>query len=84
MSANDQSSDVTTGCCIGQSWMAADGFGLPKRSRAAAVTALTGFQSAMTRTTVGMRSVGTSALETNASGKRTIRPEPLAPTRAPC
>ncbi len=56
----------------------AEGFGFPKRLRAAAVTALTGFQSAMTRTTVGMRSVGTSALETNASGKRTIRPSPCA------
>jgi hypothetical protein len=27
ISASDQSSDASTGCCIGQTWMSADGLG---------------------------------------------------------
>jgi hypothetical protein len=52
---------------MGQAWMVAEGLGLPHRLRAAAVTALTGFQSAMTLSTAGMRWVGTSPLETMAN-----------------
>ena len=52
--------------------------GSPNRSRAAAVTALTGFQSATVRNTAGMCWVGTSALETKASGKRMTSPTPCA------
>jgi hypothetical protein len=40
-SPNDHTSIAATGCCIGQAWIDADGFGLPNSSRAAAVTALT-------------------------------------------
>ena len=47
-SATDHSSEAATGCCMGQAWMLAEGLGLPHSWRAAAVTALTGFQSAMT------------------------------------
>ena len=54
--------------------MVAEGLGLPRRWRAAAVTALTGFQSAMTLSTAGMRWVGTSPLETMARGNRMTRP----------
>src|SRR5580692_5284952 len=77
-SATDHSSEAATGCCMGQAWMVAEGLGLPHSCRAAEVTALTGFQSAMTRNTVGMRWVGTSALETIARGKRMTRPIPWA------
>src|SRR5262245_62775779 len=78
MSATDHSSDVAIGCCIGQTPTAAEGFGLWKSSRAAAVTALTGFQSAIVRRTDGIRSVGTIALETIARGKTITRPIPCA------
>ena len=52
----------------------ADGFGLSNSCRAAAVTALTGFQSAIVRSTAGMCWVGTSALDTNDSGNSRISP----------
>src|ERR1022692_6378 len=76
--ATDHRSAAVTGCCMGQAWMLADGFGLAQRWRAAAVTALTGFQSAMRRMAAGMCSVGTSALETIARGKRITGPMPWA------
>src|SRR5271155_5433048 len=72
--ATHQSSDASSACCIGQAWMLADGFGLENSSRAAAVTALTGFQSAIVFNAAGMCSVGTSALDTIASGNSTTRP----------
>ena len=59
-------SEAATGCCSGQASIEADGFRLPNSSRAAAATALTGFQSAIVRRISGMRCVGTSVLETNA------------------
>ena len=43
--STDQASDASMGCCIGQAWIDADGFGLCQSWRAPAVTALTGFQS---------------------------------------
>ena len=49
------------GCCIVQAWIDADGLGLSQSWRAAAVTALTGFQSAMACSQPGMCWVGTSA-----------------------
>ena len=52
------------GCCMGHACTNAEGLGLPKSSRAAAVTALTGFQLATARRAAGMWAVGTSALET--------------------
>ncbi len=58
--------------------MEADGFGFCQRVRAAEATALTGFQSAMVRSTGGIRWVGTSALETMARGKRITSPTPWA------
>src|ERR1700735_1203573 len=76
--ATDHSSEAATGGCMGQAWMPAGGLGFLNMSRAAAVTALTGFQLAMNLSTVGMRSVGTRALETMARGKRMTRPTPWA------
>src|ERR1700687_718885 len=70
----DQMRAASTGCCIGQAWMAPEGLGLPHRSRAPAVTALTGFQSAMACSHPGMCCVGTMALDTKASGKSTMKP----------
>src|SRR5690349_15936757 len=67
---------------MGQAWMAAEGLGLPNRWRAAAVTALTGFQSAMTLRTAGMRWVGTSPLDTMARGNRMTRADALGGLRA--
>ncbi len=65
-------------CCMGHELTVAEGFGLAKSWRHAAVTALIGFQLATTRSTAGMRAVGTRALETTARGKRTTRPTPWA------
>ena len=59
---------------MGQAPMLPDGLGLPKRCRQAAVTALTGFQSAMVWSHPGMPWVGTRAFETKARGKRKMRP----------
>src|SRR5262245_47811222 len=74
----DQMSEAAIGCCIGQAPLVADGLGLWKSRRAAAVTALTGFQSATVRTKAGMFPVGTTALEMKASGKRITSPTPCA------
>ena len=74
--ASDHNSDAATGCCIGQAWIVAEGFGLPKRWRAAAVTALTGFQSAMAAAS-GHSWVGTMAFETMASRKQNDQPDAL-------
>src|SRR5277367_309842 len=68
----DQASDGSMGCWIGQAGIDADGFGLSQSWRAAAVTALTGFQSAMACSQPGMCWVGTSALDTNARGNSTM------------
>ena len=76
--SRDHRSDASIGCCIGQAWMAADGFGFPQRCRAAAQTALTGFQSATACIHPGMCAVGTIAFETNASGNRTMKPNEAA------
>ncbi len=43
------------GCCMGQALIDADGFGLCQSWRAAAVTALTGFQSATACSQTGQR-----------------------------
>ena len=74
----DQINAASTGCCIGQAWILADGFGLPHRSRAPAHTALTGFQSAMACIQPGMASVGTMALDTKARGNSTMKPNEAA------
>jgi AcrR family transcriptional regulator len=58
--------------------MVLDGFGLPNRVRHAAVTALTGFQSAMTRKIHGMPCVGTIEFDTKASGSTRERPLDIA------
>src|SRR5262249_16960850 len=73
--ASDHAAAVHTGCCIDQAALAADGLGLPHSTRQAAVTALTGFQSAMVRSQSGMPRVGTSALEMNDSGNSTRKPK---------
>src|ERR1700735_790956 len=70
----DQASDASMGCCIGQAWIDADGFGLSQSWRAPAVTALTGFQSAAACSQPSMCSVGTSALDTNARWNSTMNP----------
>src|ERR1035438_10774681 len=77
-SPKDHTSEVTMACCMGQECTVAEGFGLANSWRHAAVTALIGFQSATARSTVGMRAVGTNALETTARGKRTTSPTPCA------
>src|SRR5450755_792664 len=74
----DQMRAASTGCCMGQAWMAAEGFGLPQSWRAPAATALTGFQSATACSHPGMCCVGTRALETKASGKSTMKPNDAA------
>jgi hypothetical protein len=56
-----------------------NGFGLPKSSRVAAVSALNGFHSATGRNQLGSVLVGTNAFETNVSGK-TIRKPSCWPT----
>ncbi len=63
---------------MGHTWIRPDGFGLPQRFRAAAHTALTGFQSAMVCIQLGMWSVGTMALETNVKGNSTMKPKDAA------
>ena len=63
---------------MGQTWMAADGLGLPKSSRQADAMALTGFQLARVRIQAGMPAVGTRALDTMARGNRITRPIPCA------
>jgi hypothetical protein len=60
-----QAGEASMGCCIGQALIDADGFGLSQSWRAPAVTALTGFQSAMACSQPGMCWVGTIALDTN-------------------
>ncbi len=60
------------GCCIGQARIDADGFGLSQSWRAPAVAALTGFQFATACSQPGMYWVGTSTLDTNASGNSTM------------
>ena len=77
-STTDQASAASTGCCIGQAWIEADGLGLPKRCRTAAVTALTGFHVAMACSHPGMLFVGTRAFDTMARGNRMISPIPWA------
>ena len=76
--STDQASDASMGCCIGQALIDADGFGFCQSWRAAAVTALTGLQSAMACSQPGMCWVGTSALDTNASGNSTMNPNEAA------
>ena len=51
---------------------------MPHSSRAPAQTALTGFQSAMACIQPGMSAVGTMALDTKASGNRTMKPNDAA------
>ena len=55
-----------------------DGLGLPKRSRQDDATALTGFQSATTRSQEGMPWVGTKVLETNTRGRKKMKPTAAA------
>ena len=74
----DQISAASTGCCMGQADTEADGLGFPNSCRAPAVTALTGFQSAIAWSQPGMCSVGTRALEMKASGNRTMNPNEAA------
>ena len=76
--ARDHATAATTGCCIGHAEIELDGFGLPKKCRAAAVTALTGFQFAMTWSQPGIPDVGTIAFETMASGNKMMSPMPCA------
>src|ERR1700722_17506037 len=63
-----QASDAVTGCSSGQAPLAG-ATGLPSRCRAAVARALTGFQSAITRSQVGMPDVGTNTLDTVETGK---------------
>ena len=76
--AKDQAIAAMIGCSIGHTWMDADGFGLPNSVRAAAVTALTGFQLAIVCSHAGIPCVGTIALDTIASGKKMTSPMPCA------
>jgi hypothetical protein len=58
--------------------MVADGLGLPHRCRHAEVTALTGFQSAMSPNHAGMCWVGTMAFEMKARGNTMRNPSDWA------
>jgi hypothetical protein len=66
--AIDHRTDAAIGCCLGHVRIEAAGFGFPKRSRAAAVTALTGFQSATVRGMVGMPWVATTSTSSQRDG----------------
>src|SRR5271155_3149097 len=74
----DHRIEAMTGCCIGHTWIAAEGLGLPKSCRQDEAMALTGFQSASVRIQAGMPAVGTRALDTMARGKRMTSPIPWA------
>src|ERR1700678_3466820 len=76
--AADQSSAAASGCSTGQEWLGGRGLGVPHRVRTAEVTELTGFQSAISRSQLGMWRVGTKALEMNASGKMMRKPTDIA------
>ena len=73
----DQSTDASTGCCIGQaSGTGYPGGRLPNSSRQPWTVALKGFHSAMCRSSVGMFSEGTKAFEMNVSyNSQTSPPE---------
>src|ERR1700723_3602449 len=76
--ATDHSRAASTGCCMGQTWTVDDGLGLPKSTRHPAVTALTGFQSAMAWSHPGMWVVGTRAFEMKARGNSAMNPNEAA------
>ena len=59
---------------MGQALTAADGLGFPNIWRAAAVTALTGFQFAIACNQPGMPPVGTNELEMKANGNKKMNP----------
>ena len=63
-----QARDAATGCSSGQAPLAGPA-GLPNNCRAAAATALTGFQSAIVRSQAGMPPVGTNTLDSMVTGK---------------
>lgn len=78
-SATDHTTEAQTGCSIGHIGMDDAGFGFPNKFRQAAVTALTGFQSAIARSHAGcIPWVGTNALEMAAIGNVMMRPIPWA------
>src|SRR5664280_1452772 len=75
---SDQTTEASTGCCIGQAWIEAEGFGLPHRVLQAEATALTGFQLAIVASHAGIPWVGTKTLETKASGNTRMKTMPWA------
>src|SRR5215813_2053801 len=74
MSATDQASTASSGCCMGQASIVAAGLVPPNSDLQAAATALIGFQSAKVCSQDGMPWVGTNAFETNVSGRKTMNP----------
>src|SRR5580704_19258313 len=78
ISAIDQQLTASSGCCIGQAWTVAAGFGPPNRVRHAVAIALIGFQLAKSRSTVGMPWVGTNAFEQNVRGRKNMNPTACA------
>jgi hypothetical protein len=72
--AADQDSTASSGCCNGQEWMAAAGFGLPNSLRQAVAIADIGFHSAIGCSHPGMPWMGTNAQEMNISGRKRMNP----------
>ena len=83
--AIDHKSAASTGCCMGQAGIEADGIGVPEQVAGAGghgahrVPIGDGLQPVR-----ACRVVGTSALEMKASGNRTMKPDRLRPTPGPC
>src|SRR3954447_2003042 len=83
--------DASIGLRIGHDGSEGIGLGLPNSSRQAELVELTGFHSAIVRSTVGMPSVGTKAFEMKVNGKKKTKPTTFAvsvvranmPTTAP-
>src|SRR5438067_6744083 len=71
--SSDQLSEVTIGCCNGQTALAGAAPGLPKSWRQAATVALNGFQSATVRNQAGIPCVGTNVFATNVSGNTAMK-----------
>ena len=79
----DQATAAATGCCMGQAESELDGFGLPNRVRTAAVTALTGFQSAMVCSQPGMPVVGHQGVRDDGQREDDDEARCLGPTPVP-
>jgi len=70
----DQHSTASSGCCSGQEWIAAAGFGLPNSLRHAVAIADIGFHSAIGCSHPGMPWMGTNAQEMKIIGRKRMNP----------